>query len=201
MSAVLSLSPEEEARQKRVAYNDLLGAEISVVGNSPVRYGVDSTQTTDQYPNGIPLNNENITFQGLVSPDELTILALENNPELLEMHLQQHPGGESSQEIKDRAKKIMEQRVNPYARAPVPYDMESRHPAYMEAKRNYERNVGEGYGYTRQYPGNRPEDVGQYGPMEPRDLEMRKRLASLGWDPDIDQYSNPLLTPEGGANP
>jgi len=188
MSSVLPITTAEELRQQQLEYNTLLQKQGDFLRKDSVIYDTD--------PDGAPLKNSEYTFGGLVSPDEIDVLSLAMNPELLDLHLQIYPE-ETQEQIIDLSKKIMARKVLPYSRAPVPYIMEERHPEYMQAKRNYQESLGSGYGYTRQYPGNRPEDVGQYGPMEPANLDMRKKLARLGWDPDIDQYSNPLLNEEG----
>ena len=188
MSSVLPITTAEELRQQQLEYNTLLQKQGDFLRKDSVIYDTD--------PDGAPLKNSEYTFGGLVSPDEIDVLSLAMNPELLDLHLQIYPE-ETQEQIIDLSKKIMARKVLPYSRAPVPYIMEERHPEYMQAKRNYQESLGSGYGYTRQYPGNRPEDVGQYGPMEPANLDMRKKLSRLGWDPDIDQYSNPLLNEEG----
>lgn len=188
MSSVLPISPEEELRQRQVEYNTLLKEQSDFLKKDSVIYGTD--------PDGKSLKNSEYTFEKLISPKEMDVLSLAMNPNLLDLHLQIYPE-ETREQTVELSKKIMQRKVLPYARAPVTYNMEERHPEYMEAKRNYQKSLGSGYGYTRQYPGNRPEDIGQFGPMEPANLDMRKKLAALGWDPDTDQYSNPILNKEG----
>ena len=119
-------------------------------------------------------NNPNVLYGDLLSPTELQTMSILTSPVLKDLVPQVY-GPDALTRYRDMAKRVMTQRVKPYNRAPIEYVMEDRHPDYISALKNYEE-----IGQYRDYPGNVPPAA----PIEPWGLENRKKLASLGFEPE-----------------
>ena len=107
-------------------------------------------------------NNPNVTYGQILSPQELGSAAIIFSPEL--------NAGATEIFDADTLNKIQtsvdfENRVKPYNKAPIEYDMYERHPEYMKQVDYF--NSGEGQQRSQEVfaQGNYPDD---YRPFEPQ---------------------------------
>lgn len=125
-------------------------------------------------------NNPNVTYEQILSPQELQSAAIVFSPEL----------NASATEIFDantltkiKTSVDWDNRVKPYNRAPIEYDMYERHPEYMKQVDYF--NSGEGQQRSQEAfaRGNYPDDYRPLEPQAPFGIEKAKKIATLGFEP------------------
>ena len=125
-------------------------------------------------------NNPNVTYGQILSPQELGSAAIIFSPEL--------NAGATEIFDADTLNKIQtsvdfENRVKPYNKAPIEYDMYERHPEYMKQVDYF--NSGEGQQRSQEVfaQGNYPDDYRPFEPQAPFGIEKAKKIAALGFEP------------------
>ena len=125
-------------------------------------------------------NNPNVTYGQILSPQELGSAAIIFSPEL--------NAGATEIFDADTLNKIQtsvdfENRVKPYNKAPIEYDMYERHPEYMKQVDYF--NSGEGQQRSQEVfaQGNYPDDYKPFEPQAPFGIEKAKKIAALGFEP------------------
>ena len=125
-------------------------------------------------------NNPNVTYGQVLSPQELQSAAIIFSPEL----------NARANEIFDQdilnqieASVDFENRVKPYNRAPIEYDMYERHPEYMKQVDYFNSPEGQSRSLDAKVRGNYPDDYKPFEPQAPFGIEKAKEIAALGFDP------------------
>ena len=125
-------------------------------------------------------DNPNVTYGSLLSPKELEFAAHIFSPDIKSRaSLIYTP--EDIEKIENAVN--WEERVTPYNRAPIEYNMEERHPDYMESVRKFNSPEGKERRNKIMIRGNYPEDYQPLEPIAPFGLDKAKEIASLGFDP------------------
>ncbi len=125
-------------------------------------------------------NNPNVTYGQVLSPQELQSAAIIFSPEL-NANARELFDQNTMNEIE--ASVDFENRVKPYNRAPIEYDMYERHPEYMRQVDYF--NSGEGQQRSQEafVRGNYPDDYRPFEPQAPFGIEKAKEIAAFGFDP------------------
>ena len=125
-------------------------------------------------------NNPNVTYGQVLSPQELQSAAIIFSPEL----------NARANEIFDQdilnqieASVDFENRVKPYNRAPIEYDMYERHPEYMKQVDYFNSPEGQSRSLDVKVRGNYPDDYKPFEPQAPFGIEKAKEIAAFGFDP------------------
>ena len=125
-------------------------------------------------------NNPNVTYGQVLSPQELQSAAIIFSPEL----------NARANEIFDQdilnqieASVDFENRVKPYNRAPIEYDMYERHPEYMKQVDYFNSPEGQSRSLDAKVRGNYPDDYRPFEPQAPFGIEKAKEIAAFGFDP------------------
>ena len=126
-------------------------------------------------------NNPNVTYGQVLSPQELQSAAIIFSPEL----------NARANEIFDQdilnqieASVDFENRVKPYNRAPIEYDMYERHPEYMKQVDYFNSSEGQSRSLDAKVRGNYPDDYRPFEPQAPFGIEKAKEIAAFGFDPE-----------------
>ena len=124
--------------------------------------------------------NPNVNYTTLISPQELQSAAIILSPEL-NARAREIFDQETMDKIE--ASVDFENRVKPYNKAPIEYDMYERHPEYMKQVDYF--NSGEGQQRSQEafVRGNYPDDYRPFEPQAPFGIEKAKKIAALGFDP------------------
>ena len=163
--------------------------------------------TTQQYDSFVKLRNQraeelgkqtlkdnpNVTYGEVLSPQELRLVSVYTQPDVLNLANSIY-SPEQIEEIRNTVN--FKERVTPYNRAPVEFDLEERYPAYsddlnkdeiykqeeaskLEMMSPEERNM-----YEIAMQGSAPEEILAAEGMKPFNLEQQMRVAARGFDPD-----------------
>ena len=125
-------------------------------------------------------DNPNVTYGQLLSPKELELAAILYSPELKS----KATGIYSSEDMTKIENAIdWQNRVAPYNRAPIEYDMYERHPEYMKQLDYFNSPEGRERTNLIKTRGNYPDTYEPFKPTEPLGLEKAKKIAALGFDP------------------
>jgi len=124
--------------------------------------------------------NPNVNYTTLISPQELQSAAIILSPEL-NARAREIFDQETMDKIE--ASVDFENRIKPYNKAPIEYDMYERHPEYMKQVDYF--NSGEGQQRSQEafVRGNYPDDYRPFEPQAPFGIEKAKKIAALGFDP------------------
>jgi len=125
-------------------------------------------------------DNPNVTYGQLLSPAELELAAIIYSPEL--------KSKASSIYTSDDMVKIenaidWQNRVAPYNRTPIEYDMYERHPEYMKQQDEFNSPEGQERRNTIKLRGNYPDQYQPMEPIAPFGIEKAKKIAARGFDP------------------
>ena len=122
-------------------------------------------------------NNSNVTYGQLLSPAELKIAAISYSPELKTKASSIY----SSEQLSKAQDTInWQNRVAPYDRAPVDYDMSERHPEYIKALTYFNSPEGQAESQNFNLKGT---EFPLSKPNEPFGIEKAKKIAARGFDP------------------
>ena len=125
-------------------------------------------------------DNPNVTYGQLLSPKELELAAILYSPELKS----KATGIYSSEDMTKIENAIdWQNRVAPYNRAPIEYDMYERHPEYMKQLDYFNSPEGRERTNLIKTRGNYPDTYEPFKPTEPLGLEKAQKIAALGFDP------------------
>jgi len=148
------------------------------------------TKAANSLANKTLKDNPNVTYGQLLSPKELEFATHVFSPDIKSKASLIYTPEEIAQ-IESAIN--WEQRVSPYNRAPVDFDMYERFPEYMEKvdffnspEAQERRNMGK-------VRGNYPDDYQPLEPVAPFGIEKSKEINSLGFDSSPDnqlQFDN-----------
>ncbi len=125
-------------------------------------------------------DNPNVTYGQLLSPKELELAAIMYSPELKS----KATGIYSSEDMSKIENSIdWQNRVAPYNRAPIEYDMYERHPEYMKQLDEFNSPEGQERRNMIKVRGNFPDTYEPLEPIAPLGIEKAKKIAALGFDP------------------
>ena len=125
-------------------------------------------------------DNPNVTYGQLLSPDELSIAAILYSPELKSKASSIYTSDEMIQ-IENTID--WQNRVAPYNRAPIEYDMNERHPEYIKGLEYFNSPEGQQRATEVKLRGNYPDTYEPFKPTEPLGLEKAQKIAARGFDP------------------
>ena len=125
-------------------------------------------------------NNPNVTYGQVLSPQELHSAAIIFSPEL-NANARELFDQNTMSEIE--ASVDFENRVKPYNRAPIEYDMYERHPEYMKQVDYFNSAEGQARSLDAKVRGNYPDDYRPFEPQAPFGIEKAKEIAAFGFDP------------------
>ena len=163
--------------------------------------------TTQQYDSFVKLRNQraeelgrqtlkdnsNVTYGEVLSPQELRLVSVYTQPDVLNLANSIY-SPEQIEVIRNTVN--FKERVAPYNRPPVEFDLEERYPAYSDSLKKAEiykqeeaaklemmspeeRNM-----YEIAMQGSAPEEILAAEGMKPFNLEQQMRVAARGFDPD-----------------
>ena len=146
-------------------------------------------------------DNPNITYGDLLSPKELEFAAHQYSP-VVKTRAAQIYTPEQIEQINNSVN--WSERVAPYNRAPIEYDMYERHPEYQRRLDEYnvyqealskEPTVADLTAFPDAFnPLDQREIDKRIKPSEPFGLSKQKEIATLGFDPSPEnqvQFQNP----------
>ena len=163
--------------------------------------------TTEQYDSFVKLRNQraeelgkqtlkdnpNVVYGEVLSPQELRLVSVYTQPDVLNLANSIY-SPEQIEEIRNTVN--FKERVAPYNRVPIDFDLEERYPAYSDALKKAEiykqeeasklemmspeeRNM-----YEIAMQGSAPEPIIAAESMKPVGLDKSIRIAARGFDPD-----------------
>ena len=163
--------------------------------------------TTQQYDSFVKLRNQraeelgkqtlkdnpNVVYGEVLSPQELRLVSVYTQPDVLNLANSIY-SPEQIEEIRNTVN--FKERVAPYNRVPIDFDLEERHPAYAAALRDAEiykqeeaakletMSLEEKNLYKSAMQGSTPEPILAAETTKPFGLDKSIRIAARGFDPD-----------------
>ena len=128
-------------------------------------------------------DNPNVTYGQLLSPKELELATHVFSPDIKSRASLIY---EPEQIAKIESAINWEQRVSPYNRAPIEYNMYERHPEYMEQLDYFNSPEAQERRNLIKIRGNYPQDYQPLEPIAPFGIEKSEEINSLGFDSSPD---------------
>jgi len=148
------------------------------------------TEAANSLANKPLKDNPNVTYGQLLSPKELEFATHVFSPDIKSKASLIY----TPEEIARIESSVnWENRVAPYNRAPIEYNMYERHPEYMEQVDYFNSPEAQERRNLIKTRGNYPDNYQPLEPVAPFGIEKSKEIASLGFDPSPDnqlQFDN-----------